>query len=90
MDSYTTGQINHRQNRGDAVLNDMKHVDLFSGLVIKAIVDADEGGIMDTYPDKSLEQEFDDAERAAIARADERLDDEKNRMPESQTTGDWK
>jgi hypothetical protein len=45
---------------------------------------------MDTYPDKSLEQEFDDAERAAIEKADQRLDDEKNRMPESQTKGDWK
>jgi len=40
--------------------------------------------IMDTYPDKSLEQEYDDAERAAIARADERLDDEKNRIQEDE------
>ena len=62
----------------------MKHVDLFSGLVIKAIVDADEGGIMDTYPDKSLEQEFDDAEREAINKADERLDEEKNRIQEDE------
>ena len=40
--------------------------------------------IMDTYPDKSIEQEYDDAERAAIARADERLDDEKNRIQEDE------
>jgi len=45
---------------------------------------------MDTYPDKSLEQEYDDAESAAIEKADQRLDEEKNRIDESQTTGDWK
>ena len=36
--------------------------------------------IPDAYPDKLLEDEYDDAERAAIERADQRLDDEKNRM----------
>ena len=41
-------------------------------------------GIMDTYPDKSLEQEFDDAEREAINKADERLDEEKNRIQEDE------
>ena len=45
---------------------------------------------MDTYHDKSELERYDDAERAAIARADERLDEEKNRIDESQTTGDWK
>ena len=39
---------------------------------------------MDTYPDKSLEQEFDDAERAAIEKADQRLDEEKNRIQEDE------
>ena len=70
--------------------SDMKHVDLFSGLVIKAIVDADDGGIMDTYPDKSELERYDDAERAAIEKADRMLDEEKNRIDESQITGDWK
>jgi hypothetical protein len=36
----------------------------------------------DTYPDKSLEQEYDDAEREAIEKADRMLDDEKNRIDE--------
>ena len=46
--------------------------------------------IMDTYPDKSLEQEYDDAEREAMEKADQRLDEEKNRIDESRSTGDWK
>ena len=41
-------------------------------------------GIMGTYPDKSLEQEYDDAERAAIEKADRMLDDEKNRIREDE------
>jgi DNA (cytosine-5)-methyltransferase 1 len=59
-----------------------------AAMVIKAIVDADNGGIMDTYPDKSELERYDDAERAAIKKADRMLDDEKNRIQESQTTGD--
>ena len=47
-------------------------------------------GIMDTYPDKSELERYDDAERAAIEKADRMLDEEKNRIDESQTTGDWK
>ena len=43
---------------------------------------------MDTYPDKSELERYDDAERAAIKKADRMLDDEKNRIQESQTTGD--
>ncbi len=39
---------------------------------------------MDTYPDKSLEQEYDDAELEAIMKADQRLDDEKNRIREDE------
>ena len=37
---------------------------------------------MDTYPDKSELERYDDAERAAIERADQRLDEEKNRIQE--------
>lgn len=36
----------------------------------------------DTYPDKSEEARYDDAEREAIMKADQRLDDEKNRVRE--------
>ena len=43
---------------------------------------------MDTYPDKSELERYDDAERAAIEKADRMLDDEKNRIDESQTTED--
>lgn len=39
---------------------------------------------MDTYPDKSLEQEYDDAEYEAIKKADQRLDEGKNRIQEDE------
>ena len=45
---------------------------------------AGEMQMKDTYPDKSLEQEYDDAERAAIEKADRMLDDEKNRIQEDE------
>jgi hypothetical protein len=41
-------------------------------------------GIMDTYPDKSELERYDDAERAAIEKADQRLDEEKNRIQEGE------
>ena len=39
---------------------------------------------MDTYPDKSEIERYEDAERAAIEKADQWLDEEKNRIQEDE------
>lgn len=39
---------------------------------------------MDTYPDKSETEKYDAAEREAMEKADQRLDDEKNRIREDE------
>lgn len=38
----------------------------------------------DTYPDKSEEARYDDEEREKIEKADQRLDEEKNRIREDE------